>query len=193
MDYPSDTPPTVAEQTSPWPPQPTPAIASTAPRRNRRLVIIASIIGVLAVIGATVAITLVAAKPRASAQAPSAPQSEQAGPLTPVEEHDAPPEPDPTLAASDVKLSMKITEKQCFGSAGCNVSLKVQMAYAGLPLSSDDTWQVIYQITGADDGPVVGSFEVTGDQYTINEESVSTKSSKSKLQIKVTDVSKVGI
>jgi hypothetical protein len=103
------------------------------------------------------------------------------------------PEPTVSLEADNVKLTAKITSKECFGSAGCNVSFKVRMAYSGPTLSTDDTWEVTYEVTGIEDGPLVGSFNVTGDEYEVNEESVSTTSSKKKLTIKVTSVDKVGI
>jgi hypothetical protein len=65
--------------------------------------------------------------------------------------------------------------------------------YNGPTLSDDDTWLVTYEISGVDDGPLIGSFEMTGDEYTVNEEDVQTKSSKSKVTVKVTSVEKVGL
>ncbi len=94
---------------------------------------------------------------------------------------------------SQFELTPKITSKQCFGSAGCNVELEVKMAYDGAPLSEDDTWAVTYEITGDESGPIIGTIQVTGSTYDVNTESLSTKSSKTKISIKVTDVEKVGI
>lgn len=99
----------------------------------------------------------------------------------------------PTLVASAIELTPKVIDKQCFGSAGCNVSIKVQMSYGGPDLSPDDTFAVTYQVTGDESGPIIGTFEVTGSQYTEQEESLSTRSSKTKISIKVTGVEKVGI
>jgi len=106
--------------------------------------------------------------------------------------------PAPTPAAetpstSDITLTAKITERHCFGSAGCNVSFQVKTAYSGPTLSADDTWLITYQVTGVDDGPIVGSFDLTGDEYTVGEESAGTKNAKSKVTIKVTGIDKVGI
>lgn len=98
-----------------------------------------------------------------------------------------------TPKPSDFILTPKITDKQCFGSAGCNVDLEVKMTYAGAGLSDDDTWLVTYEITGDESGPIIGSIEVKGDTYEINDESLSTKSSKTKISIKVTDVEKRGL
>lgn len=98
------------------------------------------------------------------------------------------PAPGPTLAATDLTLTPKITKKQCFGSAGCNVQIKVEVGYDGPTLSEDDTWEVTYQVTGDESGPIVGTFELTGTKYDQDEISLSTKSSKTKISVKVTDV-----
>lgn len=97
----------------------------------------------------------------------------------------------PVLKASDLKLTPKITDKQCFGSAGCSVTFKVKVAYSGPLLSDQDTWEVTYQVTGVEDGPMIGSFQVTGDQYQVNEEFASTSSSSKAIVIKVTSVDKI--
>jgi hypothetical protein len=98
-----------------------------------------------------------------------------------------------TPKPSDFALTTKITDKQCFGSAGCNISLEVKMAYGGQDLSAGDTWLITYEITGDESGPIVGSIEVKGDTYEVNRESLSTKNSKTKIDIKVTDVEKRGL
>jgi hypothetical protein len=99
----------------------------------------------------------------------------------------------PTLSASDITLRPKVTDKQCFGSAGCSVTIKIDMSYRGPDLSPDETWAVTYEVSGDEDGPIIGTFDITGDQYTVNEESLSTKSKSTKVSIKVTDVEKLGI
>jgi cytoskeletal protein RodZ len=101
--------------------------------------------------------------------------------------------PSATPAASDIALTAKVTRKKCFGSAGCNIDFKVEMAYGGPALSEDDTWEITYEVTGVEDGPMIGSLELTGTTFTATEESVSTSGSKKKLTVKVTSVSKVGI
>jgi hypothetical protein len=101
------------------------------------------------------------------------------------------PTPGPTLKAADLELTPKVTEKQCFGSAGCNVTVQVEVGYSGPALDPDDTWEVTYEVTGDEDGPVIGTFELTGDKYDQDEVSLSTHGSKTKITIKITDVSKV--
>ncbi|MFF5081632.1 hypothetical protein ACFY36_31675 [Actinoplanes sp. NPDC000266] len=57
--------------------------------------------------------------------------------------------PGPELSAADVKLTPKVAEKQCFGSAGCNVTVKVQMSYAGPTLKSSRT-KITAKVTGVE-------------------------------------------
>ena len=89
----------------------------------------------------------------------------------------------------DFKLTPKITGRQCFGSAGCNIKFKVKMVYTGPGLPEDDTWAVTYEVSGVEDGPAINTFEITGDEYTYDDgEQGSTPSSSTKLKVKVTDV-----
>lgn len=89
---------------------------------------------------------------------------------------------------SDITLTPKITRKKCFGSAGCNVTFRLELEYSGPGLDPATTWLVSYEIRGVEDGPEIGSLELTGTQFTSQEEDVSTPSSKSKVTIKVTSV-----
>lgn len=91
---------------------------------------------------------------------------------------------------ADFKLTVKVLSKKCFGSAGCNVSYRVEVGYVGASQPSpEDTWRVTYAVSGVEDGPQVNSFILTGDQYSIDEEEFAqTKSSKAKLTAKVTDI-----
>ncbi|UQU62035.1 hypothetical protein COUCH_23655 [Couchioplanes caeruleus] len=173
--------------------------------KNRKKVwyALAGMAGLLTVVGTTVGVTLAAtsapSQPKSPSIAAPEPTAWQADPAeddiaTDEGEYGATePTPGPTPAKSDIVLTPKVTEKHCFGSAGCNVDVKVKMAYGGPVLSADDTFEVTYEVTGDEDGPVIGTLEVTGDQYTSQEESLSTRSSGTKISIKVTDVEKVGI
>lgn len=181
---------------TPWPPaQNLLAGPPQPPRKNRLWLILAAVTGLFVVIAVTAGITVAAQRGSSPAASKTSGQSawdreQQVGAATT-------PDPTPaaaaTPAASDLELTLKTTDKQCFGSAGCNLTVKVNLGYDGPTLSADDTWLVTYEIRGVEDGPLIGSFEMTGDQYTVNEESVSTKSSKSKVTVKVTSVEKVGL
>lgn len=98
----------------------------------------------------------------------------------------------PTYAvpnAADFKVTVKILEKQCFGSAGCNITYRISPNYLGAPLDPSVTWLVTYEVSGVEDGPQVNTFEVTGDEARFDaEETASTATSKAKLTVKVTEI-----
>lgn len=175
------------------PPPPAPAT------KGKKLAIILGGIAAafVALIFAAVAITLAAdgGKPTAKPTAQTAWDREQAqkqvNPTT--EPTTAPTTAGPTPEAANFELTPKITDKQCFGSAGCNVSFDVDVAYGGPTLDEDDTWRITYEVSGVEDGPLIGTIELTGTRYDRPSESASTRSTKSKLRIKVTDVEKLGL
>jgi hypothetical protein len=179
-----------------WPPQQVPA-----PRRKSRLpMLIGGVFALVVVIVATVIATIAlsgGSQPTAAPKPASAgalPVDQCGGGLCDAEPTAAPTTDGPAVTAADIKLTPQVTGKQCFGSAGCNVTLKVKLAYDGPALDPDGTWLVTYEIKGGDDGPIIGSFEMMGDRtYEVNTEIVGTRSSKTKVTIKVTNVEKVGV
>ncbi|MFI6161672.1 hypothetical protein ACIA59_17205 [Micromonospora haikouensis] len=94
-----------------------------------------------------------------------------------------------TLTKRDIALKVKILRKQCFGSAGCNVTYRIDVAYRGTAdLDPSRTYEVTYQAKGAED-PIINTFEVTGDSASVQqEEMASTKRSGDTLTAVVTDV-----
>jgi hypothetical protein len=116
-------------------------------------------------------------------------------PSTPAVEASEPGEEpaasEPTaLKASDLKVTMKITSKECYGSAGCLLGYKVKVVWAGTPRELDADYDVTYKITGDEDGPVLETFTVYSDgQYDEPyEDMLSTKSSGTKPTIKVVEI-----
>lgn len=101
------------------------------------------------------------------------------------------PQPLPYVPTkNDFKLTVKILKKECFGSAGCNITYRVQVSYEGQPLNPSETWEVTYEVRGGEDGPVINTFTVNGDQASVDErENLSTSSASSRLSVVVTDVS----
>ncbi len=173
---------------------------------SRKLLVALAVIGALVLAGAAVAITLYATQPDrkpAAAKSPSAWDIEQAQRRAAEKaniDSETLPDPAPTtegpeLKAADVKLSLKTIDKQCFGSAGCNVSVQVQAKHAGGlgTFVTPDTWLVTYEIRGGSDGPTIGSFEISDGSYDMNTEDLSTASSGTKLTVKVVDVEKQGL
>jgi hypothetical protein len=107
----------------------------------------------------------------------------------------SPEEPAGTLTRKDVKLSLKTTDRECFGSAGCLVTVEVRLSVPGPvadDLDPDGTWDVTYSISGDEDGPVIGTFSVYGNgKYDVNEEVISTPSVNTSVGVKVNQVERV--
>jgi hypothetical protein len=130
-------------------------------------------------------------KPTASHTTPPLPQDACGGGICNTEPAAEVTTPDAvyTPKAGDFKLTAKVTEKACFGSAGCNVTFEPDVTYAGTQdLDPAITWQVVYEINGVEDAPQVGNLTIEGTEVTYHQEDVSTKSSKSKITLKVTSV-----
>ncbi|MEU7781681.1 hypothetical protein [Micromonospora parva] len=104
----------------------------------------------------------------------------------------APPAPVyDTPTKGDFKLKVKTLRKQCFGSAGCNITYRIDVTYTGDGLDPSSTYEVTYEVKGAED-PIINTFEVTGDSASVQEEeTASTKRSADKLAAVVTDVSEL--
>lgn len=86
-------------------------------------------------------------------------------------------------------LTLKTTSKQCFGSAGCNVSVKPVLGVddpSAIP--ADATGTVTYTITGDSSGPITGTIDLTGSSYSADETDLSTDSSGTTVSVKITDI-----
>jgi hypothetical protein len=92
--------------------------------------------------------------------------------------------------ADDFELTIKTLEKECFGSAGCNVEFRVELSYLGLlDLDPSVTYELTYEIKGGED-PLINTLEITGDEYSVDEsEDIGTESSDDELTAVVLDVS----
>jgi hypothetical protein len=177
--------------------------ATAVNRRRRTPLILGGVAAVLlvslgVVVGAAIASPGAEPTTAAAAQQRSYPDEDGSTPFTlpPTTQPTATPPTTAAVAASlstdALTLTPKVVKKQCFGSAGCNVSIKIEVGYDGPPLSEDDTWEVTYEVTGDESGPIIQSFELVGERYDQDEISMSTKSSKTKISAEVTDVSEAG-
>lgn len=101
------------------------------------------------------------------------------------------PKPSPTpsvgLTKSTIALTVKTTEKQCFGSAGCNVQYEIRAAIA-VGVTPGDC-EVTYEVRGLQDAQigtltVLPSGRYTQDSY----QSGQTSRASSKLKAVVTDI-----
>lgn len=104
-----------------------------------------------------------------------------------------PPVTEPTYATpkrSDFTLAVKILSKENFGSAGSNITYRIQLSQDGTKTYDPaKTYELTYQVNGGEDGPAVNTLTIQGDNYqTDNEEIASTKSVSDKLTVKVLSV-----
>lgn len=93
---------------------------------------------------------------------------------------------EPTVDDFNVEVSVK--EQACFGSAGCNLTLRTEPDYvgSGFPVG---TWEVTYEINGIEDAPLIRSFELQGDQIAFDDEArVSVPDDSPDINIEITDV-----
>lgn len=131
------------------------------------------------------------AEPAVEASASVSASPSTAAPATaaaaPTTEPPAPTYETPTK--NDFKLKVKVLSKRCFGSAGCNITYRIDVTYTGTGLDPSRTYEVTYAVKGAED-PIINTFEVTGDSASVQqEEMASTKRSGDKLTAVVTSVS----
>jgi hypothetical protein len=176
---------------TPWPqPQPVqPAQQPPVKRRHRWIPWVAY--PAVFLIGVTVGITGQNGTEPAASDTPAPTVTTK--PTEPAAAEEAPETPAEPLyvepSKSHFKLSVKTLKKECFGSAGCNVTYRILVDYSGPALDPSKTYEVTYDVRGGEDGPVTNTLTVTGDQSSVDsQESLSTSSSKAKLTAVVTDV-----
>lgn len=94
-----------------------------------------------------------------------------------------------TPIALDFKLTVKVLTKSCFGSAGCNLTYRIDVSYDGPTLDPSKTYEVLYEVRGGEYGTEAKRFTVTGTEFFgANEEYASTKTRKTTLKAVVTQV-----
>jgi hypothetical protein len=124
-----------------------------------------------------------------------APTVAKAEPSTEPTEEPTPEPTEYTPKESDWVLKVKIKDKQCFGSAGCNVTARITPYYNGAgsfetELPDEGVIELTYKVTGDESGPITGTLEIDCADQTneIGEESMSTRRSGTVVRATVTDV-----
>jgi hypothetical protein len=159
-----------------------------AKKKRTGLKVTLGIVGVLLAVGVVAA----AAASGDAAKTPGA-QAASSTPSTAAPEPSDSPSPSvgPQYATPQVGsflLTVKTTSKHCFGSAGCNVEYQIKAGWTAT-FDPDKTYEVTYEVRGGEDGPVIDTMEVTGDEYRASDGFVSTATKGAKLTAVVTDVS----
>ncbi|MFC8583644.1 hypothetical protein ACFUGD_03560 [Streptomyces sp. NPDC057217] len=185
----------MSAETSPVPPMPElPPRASS--RRKRPFIsglAVGLAIGGLAVGGVMAVINDSSPQEPATASSSPSPEATTEAPqeiveTTPAEVFNE------AATATDFTMTLKTTSKQCFGSAGCNITVQPNLSYSGLlPLNPGKTYSITYEVLGAEDGAVIQTMELSDQtSLTFRETVVSTTSKGVKLTAKVTDVEEQG-
>lgn len=100
---------------------------------------------------------------------------------------------DRELTAAQIKLTIKITDKDCFGEAGCNVGYRVRAGWPKAEVGADETYEVTYRVTGPDGGGQIGTLTINGDgTFDGGDEYASVPRSSTVLKATVTEVERVG-
>jgi hypothetical protein len=97
------------------------------------------------------------------------------------------------LERSRVHPTLKVTERQCFGSAGCLITVELRLSVDnGSSLPRDGTWDITYAISGDESGQIIGTFQLFGNgKYEVNEELISTASENIQPRIRIISVERV--
>ncbi|MFD5590711.1 hypothetical protein [Streptomyces griseorubiginosus] len=178
-------------------PPPWPAHVPPLPPKKRRInaVIIGSAAAVIAaivttgivVVGTTNGSTDDDGKPSTTAAASSVTDDDPVAPF-------AEPDPEPTYPQVDsdsFSIDLRTTQRQCFGSAGCNVSVEPELTYLGSSsdLDPDAVYEITYEIHGDESGPVIQTTELTNQtSLSYRPSLISTASASTELSVEITDV-----
>ncbi|MEU6279747.1 hypothetical protein [Streptomyces sp. NPDC047028] len=184
--------------TTPPPPTsfPPPPPPGPAPKKSHTNLVILG--AAAAVIAAVVATGIVVVNTRSDDGRPAA--SAAATPTHEDAAATAATETDPASTYSEVDASsftikLKTTKRQCFGSAGCNMTVEPDLTFLGdsESIDPDAVYEITYEIHGDESGPVVETAELT-DQTSLNytPSVISTASSGTKVSVEITDVSSQG-
>lgn len=94
-----------------------------------------------------------------------------------------------SVTASDFSLETLTEEKECFGSAGCVVTISIQPTFLGSPAAlMNRSFKVLYRVDGGE-SPILEKFTMTGTRATIDSGIVvATDSSDAEITATVTQV-----
>lgn len=99
-------------------------------------------------------------------------------------------EPSPVApTADDFAIKLKVKEQQCFGSAGCNVTVEPKLSIAGV-IPDEGTAEITFKVSGDESGPLIETIEadLASGTYDSSDIFMSTSSSGIVPKAKITDV-----
>lgn len=177
------------------PPPPMPDSPPPVPPKKSRTnaVIIGSAAAVIAAVVATGIVVVQTTEDGSKPAAVATSTSEDTVTAAAAEE-----EPEPSYEVVDADsftIELRTTKRQCFGSAGCNLTVEPEFTYLGVSgnVDPDAVYEITYEIRGDDSGPVISTAELS-DQTSVNytPSLISTASASTKVSVKITDVTERG-
>ncbi|MDT0481041.1 hypothetical protein [Streptomyces doebereineriae] len=186
-------PPTTPQPlTTPPPPAFPPPEVPTPPRRHRTsAIVIGSAAAVIAAIVTTGVVVVQSTNDDDKPAGVAASSVPDADAVSPVRE----PDPEPTYVEVDAdsfSIDLRTTARQCFGSAGCNVTVEPELTYLGSSgdLDPDAVYEITYEIHGDESGPVIQTAELTNQtSLSYRPSLISTASASStELSVEITDI-----
>ncbi|MEU9454816.1 hypothetical protein [Streptomyces sp. NPDC048277] len=171
-------------------PPPMPSYSPTPPAKKSRtnLIIAASAAAVVATVigtGIVVVHSGNGSKPAATAK-PTGGAAGAAATETPT--------PTPSyddVTADSFTIELRTTKRQCFGTAGCNVTVEPSLTYLGdsESIDPDAVYEITYEIRGDESGPVIETAELS-DRTSLNytPSMISTASAGTNVSVEITDV-----
>ncbi|GGN15514.1 hypothetical protein [Streptomyces fuscichromogenes] len=170
-------------------PPPMPPYSPAPPVRRSRtnLVVMASAAAVIAAVAVTGTVV-----------AHSGHGSEPAAPAAPTGGATETPASTPSygeVTADSFTVELRTTKRQCFGTAGCNVTVEPDLTYLGdsADIDPDAVYEITYEIHGDESGPVIETAELS-DRTRLNypPSMISTASAGTNVSVEITDVTARG-
>lgn len=99
-------------------------------------------------------------------------------------------EPTPVApTADDFVIKLKVKEQQCFGSAGCNVTVEPKLSIAS-DVPDEGTVEITFKVSGDESGSLIETIEadLADGMYQSSDIYMSTSSSGIVPRAKITDV-----
>jgi hypothetical protein len=88
----------------------------------------------------------------------------------------------------DFAIEVSVKEQQCFGEAGCSTTFGIEPTYTGLETPTGK-FEITYELTGVEDGPVIETFTVEDSQFSFSPEiSATVPSASTPVKAKITRV-----
>ncbi|MFJ8538154.1 hypothetical protein [Streptomyces sp. NPDC093591] len=164
-----------------------------APKQPRNWVVIGSAAAVIAAVIGT-GVFVVNSRDGGSGSSPAAATTPAAEDTVAAAAEES--EPSYTyIDANSFTIELRTTRRQCFGSAGCNVTVEPDLTLLvdSEAIDPDAVYEITYEIRGDEDGPVIETAELS-DQTSLNfsPSLVTVPSSSTKVSVKITDVAERG-